>query len=91
MATDSGFEIRSVTPDATSDETTPILLGPSTPSPVAHAQPSSFVRAVLMDVSIAVHSIIIGVALGVNTDESQIRVLGAFLLLFVCVWSDLGR
>ena len=44
-----------------------------------------------MDVSIAVHSIIIGVALGVNTDESQIRVLGAFLLLFVCVWSDLGR
>ena len=38
-------------------------------------QHSSFVRAIVMDVSIAIHSVIIGVALGVNVDVTSIRVL----------------
>jgi zinc transporter ZupT len=35
----------------------------------------SFVKAVVMDLSVAVHSVIIGIALGVNTDAKRVRVL----------------
>ncbi len=40
-----------------------------------HKPAFSFVRAVVMDFSIAVHSVIIGLALGVNTNLTEIRVL----------------
>jgi zinc transporter 1/2/3 len=55
-------------------------VGPLSHAHAAHAshvhKPAfSFVRAVVMDFSIAVHSVIIGLALGVNTHLTEIRVL----------------